>query len=157
MNMATSEQKLQLEQIVTDAKRLAIEYRRLTSRPLGITGEIGEIEAARLLSLQLAEVRQAGYDAFDPLTGIKYQIKTRCLSEGASASQRVGGIKLENEWDEVLLVILDQVFEPMTIHQATRTAVTEALLAPGSRARNERGALSVSKFKSIGTMVWKRT
>jgi len=145
-----------LTYIAAEAKRLAIEYRKLTGRPLGITGEIGEIEATQLLGLKLAEVRQAGYDAFEPATGAKYQIKTRCSLEGTSAGQRVGGIKLENDWDKVLLILLDQNFEPLTIHQASREAVTEALRAPGSRARNIRGALAVSKFKSIGQLVWKR-
>jgi hypothetical protein len=40
--------------------------------------------------------------------------------------------------------------------EATRAAVEDALMEPGSKARNERGALSVSKFKSIGIEVWNR-
>jgi len=38
--------------------------------------------------------------------------------------------------------------------EADRPAVQEANLAPGSKARNERGALAVGKFKQIGTKVW---
>ncbi len=35
--------------LLQEAKRLAIRYRELTGRPLGITGEFAEAEAARLL------------------------------------------------------------------------------------------------------------
>ena len=42
---------------------LAREYYRLTGKPLGITGEVDEYEAARILSVELTPARQAGYDA----------------------------------------------------------------------------------------------
>jgi hypothetical protein len=54
----------------------------------------------------------------------------------------------------VLLVLLDETFEATAIYEADRPAVEAALLAPGSKARNERGALAVSKFKSIGRRIW---
>ncbi|MBZ0291590.1 MAG: hypothetical protein K8L99_03390 [Anaerolineae bacterium] len=141
--------------IIAEAKRLAIEYRRITGRPLGVTGEIAEYEAARLLNLRLAPVRQSGYDAIRD-DGTRLQIKARCILDDAKPGQRVGGIKLEKEWDAVLLVLLDSQYEPINIYEANRLEITTALLAPGSRARNERGALGVSKFKSIGTLVWTR-
>jgi hypothetical protein len=34
--------------------------------------------------------------------------------------------------------------------------IEKALLAPGSKARNERGALAVSKFKAVGHEVWNK-
>ncbi len=42
---------------------LAAEYYRLTSKPLGVTGEVAEYVAAELLGLALAPARTAGYDA----------------------------------------------------------------------------------------------
>jgi hypothetical protein len=56
----------------------------------------------------------------------------------------------------VLLVIMDEDLEVRCMYEATRSNVKKALLAPGSKARNERGALSVSKFKSIVKEVWRR-
>jgi Family of unknown function (DUF6998) len=143
----------ELERIITKAKSLAIHYRLLTGRPLGITGEVAEYEAARLLNLRLAVVRQAGFDAIRD-DGTKLQIKGRCILDRTKGGQRIGSIKLEKEWDVVLLVILDADFEPIAVYEAQRPAITAALLAPGSKARNERGALSMSKFKSIGELVW---
>jgi len=149
----------QVGEIITQAKILANKYRQLTGRPLGITGEVAEYEAARLLNLRLSPVRQAGYDAIHEEVGIirRVQIKGRCLLTGAKLGQRLGRIDLNQEWDEVLLVLLDEDLDPISIYRAQRPAVEAALLAPGSKARNERGALSVSKFKAISQLVWSRT
>ncbi len=145
-----------LLRLLQDAKAIAKRYRALTDRPLGITGEIGEYEAARLLGVELAGVRQSGFDAIRRVGGKMQhlQIKTRCLLPGAKPGQRVGRIELSKEWDAVLLVLLNEDFEAIAIYEAERAAVEAALRAPGSKARNERGALAVTKFKSIGRRVW---
>ena len=137
---------------------LARKYRVLTGRPLGITGEIGEYEAARLLRLELAQVRQSGFDAVRETRGRpeRIQIKTRCLLPGAKRGQRIGRIDLGKKWDAVLLVLLNGNFETDSIYKAGRRVIEAALRAPGSKARNERGALSVNKFKAIGRRVWPR-
>jgi hypothetical protein len=56
----------------------------------------------------------------------------------------------------VLLVVMDEEFEPLLIFEADRPAITAALREPGSKARNERGALAISRFKSIGRQVWNK-
>jgi len=56
----------------------------------------------------------------------------------------------------VLLVLLGENFEATAMYEAPRAAVLNALSAPGSKARNVRGALAVSKFKSIATLRWAR-
>ena len=48
----------------------------------------------------------------------------------------------------MLLVLLDGDLDATEIHEADRDAVVAALIRPGSRACNERGALSVSTFRS---------
>ena len=145
-------------EILAEAKRLAHEYRALSGKPLGITGEVGEYEAHRILGVQLCAARQSGYDATELLDGSirRLQIKARCILENSKPGQRVGSIDRKKEWDAVLLVLLDQSFEATHIFEAERSAVLAALDVPGGKARNERGALSVSKFKSIGKFRWKR-
>jgi hypothetical protein len=137
---------------------LAQEYYRLTHKPLGITGEVAEYEAARILNVKLTAARQPGYDATEERNGVirRLQIKGRCLLPGCKPGQRLGAIKIKHEWDAVLLVLLDQNFEATAIYEADRPAVVEALAKPCSKARNERGALAVSKFRSIGRLRWKR-
>ncbi len=143
----------EIEEILEQAKQLAARYKKLTGKPLGITGEIAEFNAASLLNLELAEARTAGYDAIGS-DDRKIQIKGRCLPENAKPGQRVGSIRLDHEWDTVLLVLMDESFNVQEMWEAQRPAIEEALLAPGSKARNERGALAVSKFKQIGRKVW---
>ena len=140
--------------ILADAKKLAQEYRVLTGKPLGVTGEVAEYEAARLLAIELTPARHAGYDAVRKSDGRRFQIKGRCLLPGCKPGQRLGSIDVGKEFDAVLMVLLDENFEATEIHEADRNAVITALTAPGSKARNERGALAVSKFKGIGRRVW---
>jgi len=152
---AVSEPAERVAALLRQAKTLAQEYRALTGKPLGITGEIAEYEAARLLGLTLTAARQAGYDAIAPATGKRYQIKGRCIRAGQQTpGQRMGTIDTKKEFDAVLLVLLNDSFEATAIYEANRYQVLDALAVPGSKARNERGALAVTKFKSMGRQVW---
>jgi hypothetical protein len=146
-------------EILAEAKKLAQRYRVLTGKPLGITGEVAEYEAARILGVELTPARQAGYDAIQirDCQTFRLQIKGRCVPEGSKPGQRIGSIDIRKEFDAVLLVILDGNFEATAIYEAPRAAVITALTAPGSKSRNERGALGISKFKSIGVILWQRS
>jgi hypothetical protein len=68
----------------------------------------------------------------------------------------LGSIRIDKEWDAVLMVLLDQNLDAVAIYQAERAAIEAALGAPGSKARNERGAMAVSKFRSIGKFRWQK-
>jgi hypothetical protein len=76
-------------QLLSTVKALAQEYRELTGKPLGITGEVAEFEASRILGVQLTPARQAGYDAVERRDGHmrRLHIKGRCIPSGASRSQ----------------------------------------------------------------------
>ncbi|MDC4224479.1 MAG: hypothetical protein MPW15_09685 [Candidatus Manganitrophus sp.] len=71
----------QVISLLAQAKQIAQQYYLLTGKPLGITGEVAEYEAARILGVVLTPVRQAGYDAMEIVKGRKrtLQIKGRCL------------------------------------------------------------------------------
>ena len=143
----------EIEEILVAAIDLASRYKKLTGKPLGITGEVAEVSAAKILGLELAEARKAGYDAIG-LDKRKIQIKGRCLPNKPKPGQKIGSIRLDHEWDSVLLVLLNESFSVTEMWEAYRPEVEAALLAPGSKARNERGALTVNKFKQIGRRVW---
>ena len=144
--------------ILAEAKRLAQKYRALTGKPLGITGEVAEYEAARILGVELTPARNEGYDAIENQNGLsrKLQIKGRCRLPGCNPGGRLSKIKIDKEWDAVLLVLLDEKFDATEMYEAERAAVISALTAPGSKARNERGSLGIPKFKAIGKLRWKR-
>lgn len=80
--------------LLKEAKELAREYYGLTGKPLGVTGEVAEYEAARLLGLELTPARQAGYDAIERTNGTirRLQIKGRCLQKNCKRSQQLGSI-----------------------------------------------------------------
>jgi hypothetical protein len=147
-----------LARVVTQAKRVARQYYALTGRPLGITGEIAELEAARLLRLKLTPPRTAGHDAIRPRDGARLQIKARVPRTARGYGfERMGRIdRTKKEWDAVLLVLLDRSFNVTEIHEASRRAVLAALRRPGSKARNVRGQMQIGLFKRIGTRVWPR-
>lgn len=73
---------------------------------------------------------------------------------GCKPGQRVGSIDVSKDFDAVLLVLLDENFEATAIYEALRAPILAALSAPGGRWRNERGALSVNKFRAIGKQRW---
>lgn len=102
--------------------------------------------------------RTPGYDAIEKVPeGVRrLQIKGRCLVDDAKGSQRLGTIKKDPNWDALVMVKLDGEMEAVEIWEAPREAVIAALDAPGSKARNERGALSMSKVRSIGRLRWSR-
>ena len=143
--------------VLAQIKPLAVEYYRLTGKPLGITGEIGEFEVARLLNLELERARSTGYDATDQ-SQRRYQIKTRSLSlddAGRWKSNMTG--KLNNkEWDAALLAVMNREFEMLEIWEADRSDVDHELNRPGSKGRNERRMLPLSKFMEIGRLRFHR-
>jgi hypothetical protein len=53
-------------------------------------------------------------------------------------------------------VVLDENLEASAIFEADRDVVIKALAAPGSKARNDRGALGLSKFRSIAKLRWSK-
>ena len=144
--------------VLAQVKTLAKRYRHLTGKPLGVTGEVAEYEAAQILGLELAPARTAGYDAIENINGKmrRIQIKGRCILPDAKPGQRLGSIDVKKEFDSVLLVILDGNLDAVEMIEAKREAVLAALSAPGSKSRNERGALGVPKFRSIGTVRWRK-
>lgn len=140
--------------LLAEVKALAKRYYAATGRPLGVTGEIAEFEAVRLLGLEIAPVRQSGWDASEPDGGRRYQVKGRALRSGAPAGQRVGSLSAAKEWDAVLLVILDESFDAREIWEADRKDVLTLLERPGSRARTERGQLGVQQLIRISRQRW---
>ena len=146
-------------QILAKVKKLAIEYYNLTGKPLGVTGEVAEYEAAEKLGLELAEARTEGFDATRLVNGNteRIQIKGRKISSKSPYKGRVPKIDIKSQFDYVILVLLNEEFETFEIWEAPREAVIKRLIEPGSKARNERGSLEISQFKSIAKKIWEQS
>jgi hypothetical protein len=140
--------------ILERARKAAIDYYKITDKPLGITGEVGEYLGAKELGLKLAKAREPGFDAKDK-KGNLIQIKSRSIPNSKKLTgQRMGSIRLDHPWDKVLLVLMDENFKAVAMHIANRPEIEKALKKPGSKARNIRGALAITQFRKIAKQVW---
>jgi hypothetical protein len=137
-----------VEQILAEAKKLAVEYYRLTGKLLGVTGEVAEYVASKTMHLQLAPPRTPGYDATRQ-TGDRIehiQIKGRAFKPGKS--QKLGKLKLASTCDIAMMVLLHvETVEATEIWEAPFSVVRTRLAVPGSKAR-ARGVLSVVTSKT---------
>lgn len=147
-----------VDKLIAEARRLAAEYRRATGKPLaGVSGEVCQHDAARLLDLELHS-GAGGYDAIGrgPREGKRIQIKGRAVFDEGKSGHRIGQLKTEQEWDSVMLVLMDDNLEPFEIYEAERADIVEALEGAASSRRSKRGAMSVARFKAIARLVWSR-
>ncbi len=147
-----------VNKLMTEARRLAAEYRKTTGKPLAISNEIALFDAARLLDLEVPEVSASGYDVVGRgrREGQRIQIKARALFDESKSGQRIGQLKLDKEWDRVMLVLMDENYEPCEIHEATRPVILDSLEGQKNSQRNRRGAMSIARFRNISRLVWTR-
>lgn len=146
-----------IDKLMSEARNLAASYRKMMGKPLpGISGEIAEHDAARLLNLELCNPKPGGYDAIGrgKREGKCIQIKGRTIFDGKKSGQRIGQVKVEQKWDSIVLVLMNEDFETYEIYEADRNEVIFTLNDNSESKRNRRGAMSVARFKNIARLVW---
>jgi hypothetical protein len=151
MTTALAAADQEVRDILQQAKRLAVRYRELTGKPLGVTGEIAELAAADWLGCILSSARTPGFDALWTIDGVEHrlQIKGRVVSRKNPYRGRCPSI-IGDAFDRVSLVLLDkQTLDVIEIWVATAEDVMARLDAPGGKARNIRRAMGIAQFKSI--------
>ncbi len=146
------------DKLISETRRLAVEYRKATGKALAVTGELARHDAARLLGLELLEDQGPGYDALGrgERDGLRVLIKGRAIFDEERGRQRVGQVNREHPWDLLVLVLMDDVFEPVEIYEVERDEVDAALDAAPESGRARRGAMSVAQLKIIGRLAWTR-
>lgn len=147
-----------LDKLISQARKLAAEYKKTTGKTLpGVSNEIAEYDAARLLGLELSDDRSKGFDAVGRgrLEGKKIQIKGRTIFDENKTRQRIGQIKIDKEWDLLVLILLDAAYHPYEIYQAEREEIM-TVIDTLSTSQKKRGALSVARIRIIGKLVWTR-
>ena len=147
-----------VSKLISEARHLAAEYRRATGQPLGISSEIAQHDACNLLNLEPVKDPNCGYDAIGrgERQGLHIQIKGRVIFDEAKKNQRLGQLKTEQDWDSILLVLMDENYETDSIYEAERDVVMDALNDQRESNRSKRGAMSVAKFKNVANLVWTR-
>jgi len=146
-----------VSKLIAETRRLAAEYRRATGTPLAVSSEIARHDACNLLQLKPADAdAEGGFDAIGVAPdwkGLKIQIKGRAIFTEVKSGQRIGQLKLDKNWDAVVLVLMNEEYETQEIYMAKRDAVEHELQELDSK-RQSRGAMTVARFKHMAQLVW---
>jgi len=86
-----------VDKLISEARRLAKEYREATGKILAITGEITINDAIRLLKMSPAPDDTDGYDATLSFNGenLRIKIKGRAIVNAQRSGHQLGQLKLE--------------------------------------------------------------
>ncbi len=152
------EQAYSVNVLMEQARTLAANYRRTTGKTLaGVSGELAVYDAIRLLKLKPAPENMPyeaiGTEASGNLANERIQIKARTIFSDTRGSPRIGQIKTSQEWDSVVLVLLNDDYQPFEIYEVDRMTLEENAASKDSK-RGKRGAMTVARFKKIATLVW---
>lgn len=143
-----------IDKLMHETRQLATKYRQATGSTLAVTGEIARFDVAKTLALKLIDDLTVGHDAIGTgdREGLRILIKGRVIFEDSKSSPRIGQIKTDGRWDNVILVLFDDDYLPVEMYEATADDINET---SGSAVSNKkRGAMSVAQFKIIGSLVW---
>ena len=123
-----------VDKLITETRRIAKEYRLATGKTLPVTPEIAINDAISILGLTPNNDTSRAYDACFDYEGaaLKVQIKGRTIFDEKKSGYRIGQLKLEQEWDAIMLVIMDADFMPQEIYMAKRDAILSELEDKGS-------------------------
>ncbi len=158
MTQPQTDNAYSVDVLMQQARQLAANYRRATGKTLaGVSGELSTYDAIRLLHLAPAP-DQIGYEAVGTeqsgdLQGEKIQIKGRTIFSDSKNAHRIGQLKMEQSWDSVVLVLLDDDYEPFEIYEIDRATLTDNVIDKQSK-KAKKGAMTVARFKKIATLAW---
>ena len=93
-----------VDKLITEARRLAKEYRDATGKTLPIIGEIAINDAIRLLKMEASASNESGYDAvfLYKEERLHVQIKDRAVVNPKKAGHRLGELKLDQNWQAII-------------------------------------------------------
>ena len=142
-----------VNKLTNEARKLAIEYREATGKILPITAEIAINDAIHIIGMTASQKGEVGHDAVWENDGqtFKIQIKGRTILQENKSGHRLGQLKLEQEWDGIMLVVMNDLFAPQEIYFCHREEIEEAL---SDSEPNKRGSMSLAKFKIIAELIW---
>ncbi|NQD37705.1 hypothetical protein HPT27_11775 [Permianibacter sp. IMCC34836] len=142
-----------VDKLMAEARRLAADYHKATGLTLPLSNEIARHDAMRLLDLQAPAEAIAGVDAIGTgeRAALKFQIKGRVLFEESRTRQRVGQLGFDGQWDIVVLVLMNEEYQPLELIEASRETLSAAL---AEIKPNKRGAMTVARFRNLGRVVW---
>ncbi|RKZ84920.1 MAG: hypothetical protein DRQ39_07830 [Gammaproteobacteria bacterium] len=145
-----------IDKLMHETRQLAAKYHQTTGNTLPVTGEIARFDVAKALNLKLIDDQTLGYDALGEVEGeeVRILIKGRVIFESSRSSARIGQVKTDGRWDDVVLVLFNDNYEPIEMYLASSDDIEDAMGAKPESKSKKRGAMSVAQFKIIGQLVW---
>jgi len=143
-----------VDKLIAETRRIAKEYRLATGKTLPVTPEIAINDAISILELEPNDGKELGYDAIYEKNGshLKVQIKGRAIFNDKKQGHRIGQLKTEQDWDAIILVIMNADFMPEEIYMAERDIILDEL--EEKKKNNKKGAMTLAKFKLISELLW---
>ena len=145
-----------VDKLMTETRRLASEYYKTTGQVLPVSSELSRYDVIQKLKFLPIEKPEKGVDLLGsgPWKDKKALIKSRVIFENSKSKQRVGQLNMEGGWEVVILVLMNEAYEPFEMYLIDRPTIESTLSVGKESSRRQRGALSVAKFKALGTRVW---
>lgn len=143
-----------VNKLISETRRIAKEYRLATGKILPVTPEIAINDAISILKLSANDENIPGYDAIYECGDerLKVQIKGRAIFNEKRQGHRLGQIKVEQQWDAIILVIMNADFMPEEIYMAKREDILTEIKE--KQKNNKKGAMTIAKFKLISELLW---
>lgn len=145
-----------VDKLMSEARKIAADYRRATGKSLGIGNEIAKNDACNYLDLEPINDNTSSFDAIGKgdRDGLKVLIKGRAIFDQRKSGARIGQLKIDQEWDILVLVLMNKDFEAYEIYEISRDEVIEEIDKAAESKRSKRGAMSIARFKIISHLVW---
>lgn len=143
-----------VDKLIAETRRIAKEYRLATGKTLPVTPEIAINDAISILELSPNDGNTPGYDAVLNRNDeqLKVQIKGRVIFDDKKSGHRIGQIKTEQDWDAIIVVIMNADFMPEEIYMSKRDVILDEL--EEKKKNNKKGAMTLAKFKLISELLW---
>jgi len=147
-----------VDKLMSEARKIAADYRRATGKSLGIGNEIAKNDACNLLDLEPVNDTSSSFDAIGKgdRKGLKVLIKGRAIFDQKKSGARIGQLKVDQEWDLLVLVLMNEDFDAYEIYEISRDEAIAEIDNAAQSNRSKRGAMSISRFKIISRLVWSK-
>ena len=154
----SANQTYSINVLMEQARMLAANYRKTTGKTLaGVSGELAVYDGIRLLNLQAVDdnlsYNAIGTEDAGDLENDRIQIKGRTIFSDSKGSPRIGQIKVSEDWDSVVLVLMNDNYDPYEMYGIDRASLEDNSESKDSK-KGKRGAMTVARFKKIATLVW---
>jgi hypothetical protein len=145
------ESQIVIDEVFKNIYQLAKKYYKVTGKPLGVVGEVGEFVACKFYGGKLNDPRNAGSDFTKD--GNMYEVKTRMIYPATASNfwnGATGNINISDEWNFLIVLILNDDFSIHSMYELSRKIVLKELNRKISNDLANPLKLSLSFVKNNG-------